>query len=110
VRMMQQMLKSLGYRTNLRISSVEALELFRANPQKYDLVITDHIMPNLSGLTLAKEMKIINPGVPIILCTGYSEILTEEQTKAAGISRYVMKPLVKKEIALLIRETLDELN
>ena len=103
----QNMLKYLGYEVEVRTSSIEALELFRAQADRFDLVITDMTMPNMTGDKLAQELLRIRPGIPIILCTGFSEYLTEEKAKAMGIREFVMKPLVMKDLAKAMRRALD---
>jgi FixJ family two-component response regulator len=64
-------------------------------------------MPDMTGSDLARRMLQIRPGMPIILCTGYSSLITEEKAKFFGIKGFAMKPLAKKDIAALIREVLD---
>jgi PAS domain S-box-containing protein len=108
VDMVKQMLEFLGYKAAGRTSSIEALEAFRAQPDKFDLVITDQTMPNMTGETLAKELLRIRPDIPIILCTGYSELITEEKAKAMGIRELLMKPVVRAEMARIIRHVLDQ--
>ena len=108
VRMEQQMLERLGYEVNTRTGSVDALEAFKADPDRYDLIITDMTMPNMTGIRLAKEIKKIRPGIPIIICTGFSDQINEEKCKALGIQGYVMKPIVIRKIAATIREALDK--
>ena len=100
------MLTSLGYHVTSRTSSIEALELFRARPHDFDLVITDMTMPNMRGNDLARKLLKIRPDIPIIVCTGFSEMITEEKAKALGIRRLVMKPIFTKDIARVIREVL----
>ena len=90
-----------------RTSSIEALELFRVQADRFDLVITDMTMPNMTGDKLAQELLRIRPGIPIILCTGFSEHITEEKAKAMGIREFVMKPLVMKDLAKAIRRALE---
>ncbi|RPI76355.1 MAG: PAS domain S-box protein, partial [Desulfobacteraceae bacterium] len=107
VDMLQQMLSQLGYRVTARTSSVEALEAFRVQPNKFDLIITDQTMPNISGVDLARMMLEIRKEIPIILCTGFSEVVTESQAKTIGIREYVMKPIIKNEMATVIRRILD---
>ena len=106
--MAQQILERLGYQVTPRTSSVEALEAFRAKPDEYDLVITDMTMPNMTGIELAPRLKEIRPDIPIIICTGFSEMVDENRAKATGIREYVMKPIVIEEIARTIRKVLDE--
>jgi PAS domain S-box-containing protein len=108
VRMVQQMLERLGYNVTMRTSSVEALEAFRTLQEKFDLVITDQTMPNMTGEELAKELIRIRPDIPIILCTGFSERISKEKTKAIGIREYIMKPILKSEMANAIRRVLDQ--
>ncbi|MGD9245882.1 MAG: response regulator, partial [Desulfobacterales bacterium] len=87
-------------------SSIEALEAFRANPGRFDLVITDFTMPNMTGMELAKELLKLRPNIPIILCTGYSEHINEDKAKASGIRAFLLKPVVLDEIANTIRKVL----
>jgi CheY-like chemotaxis protein len=91
----------------VRTSSVDALEAFRANPDKFDLVITDMAMPNMSGDTLASELIKIRPDIPILLCTGFNERMPEEKAAALGIKGFLMKPIVVKDFSNMIREVLD---
>jgi CheY-like chemotaxis protein len=104
----KQMLEHLGYRVIVRTSSVEALELFRNQPDRFDLVITDMTMPNMTGDRLAREVIGIRPRMPIILCTGFSEHIAEGKVKKMGIRKLVMKPLVMSDLAKTIRRVLDQ--
>ena len=104
----EQMLSRLGYEVVARTSSVEALEAFRTQPDKFDLVITDLTMPNMTGKQLARELTGIKSDIPIILCTGYSQIMSDEEAKSIGIDGVVMKPMVMRELAETIRRVLDE--
>jgi len=101
------MLEDLGYRVTTKISSIEALELFRNNPERFDLVITDMTMPNMTGDKLALELLRIREDIPIILCTGFSENVTEKSVLAMGIRAFIMKPILKHQIAKTIRRVLD---
>ena len=103
-----QMLKGLGYEVVARTSSIEALQLFRVQADKFDLVITDQTMPNMTGADMAREMMRIRPDIPVILCTGYSEIISEAKARAIGIRKFIMKPLVTAEMAIIIKEVLDK--
>jgi len=105
---MQGMLENLGYRVTARTSSIETLQAFRNNPDAFDLVITDQTMPNMTGKELAKKLLQLRPGIPIILCTGYSEQIDAEKAKEMGISAFVMKPIDMSKIADTIRKVLDE--
>jgi PAS domain S-box-containing protein len=103
----KRILASLGYEVITRTSSIEALELFRAQPDRFDLVITDMTMPNMTGGELAREFMQIRPDIPIILCTGFSKLITEDKAKAMGIRELVMKPFAIRDMADTIRKVLD---
>ena len=103
-----QLLEHLGYRVVARTSSIEALEAFRSQPEKFDLVMSDQTMPNMTGEMLAKELIRIRPDIPIVLCTGYSEMITEEKATALGIKKLIMKPFVIREMSEAIRQVLDQ--
>ena len=107
VRMTQQMLKRLGYHVTARTSSIEALEAFRSAPDKFDLVITDMTMPNMTGVHLTQKLIEIKSGIPVIICTGFSEKISEHKASTMGIRGYVMKPVVRSELAKKIREVLE---
>jgi CheY-like chemotaxis protein len=102
------MLERLGYQVTVRTSSIEALEAFRASMDKFDLVITDLTMPNMSGDKLAGELMNIRPDIPIILCTGFSEKMSKERAEALGIKGFLMKPILKSDLAKLTREVIDK--
>lgn len=106
--MAETMLKRLGYGVVSTTSSAEALRLFREDPSEFDLVITDYTMPYLTGLALAKKLLAIRPDIPIILCTGFSENVSDEMAKKAGIKEFIQKPLVRREMVAAIRGVLDE--
>jgi CheY-like chemotaxis protein len=102
----QAMLERLGYAVTVRTSSLDALTTFQNQPDRFDLVITDQTMPGMTGLDLARRMLQIRPELPIIRCTGFSNLVSEERAKAAGIKAFALKPLARREIAGLIREVL----
>ena len=107
VDMGKEMLEHLGYRVVTRTGSIDALELFRTDPRRFDLVIIDMTMPNMTGDNLAREIMRIRPRIPVVLCTGFSEMVTEENVRDMGIRRLLMKPLVMRDLAGCIREILD---
>lgn len=107
VEMMHQMLERLGYQVISKISSIEALEVFRREPEKFDLVVTDQTMPRMTGMELIKELILIRPDVPIILCTGFNEKITEEDARHLGIDALISKPVRVGEIAEKIRKVMD---
>lgn len=104
--MVKQMLEGLGYEVTTRTSSIEALQAFENQPDKYDLIITDQIMPNLSGDLLARQIKQIRPELPILLCTGFSEYYDKEKLAVNGITDIVFKPVLKIDLAKAIRKAI----
>ena len=108
ISMEKRMLERLGYKVTSRFSSLEALEAFRANPDKFDIVITDMAMPNMPGDKLSAELTKIRPGIPVLLCTGFSENMSEEKAASLGIKGFLWKPIVMKDLAQKIREVLDK--
>ena len=103
----RQILERLGYTVTSKTDSQEALEEFAAQPDHFDLVITDMTMPKMTGDQLAQQMMDIKPQIPVILCTGYNEAISEEKALAMGIDKFVMKPVIKDELASTIRNVLD---
>ena len=103
----KQIFEGLGYHVVTRTSSIEALEAFRAQPDRFDIVITDQTMPNMTGAELAQELLYIRPDIPVILCTGYSHTISEDEAKTNGIREYLMKPIVSQDIVKVVRKVLD---
>jgi len=101
-------LSRLGYVVTAKTSSTEALAAFRTDPTSFDLLITDQTMPDLSGVKLAEEVLHIRPDMPIVICTGYSTVLSKEKTIEMGIRKYLTKPVNNKELARTVRSVLDE--
>ncbi|MBT3791118.1 MAG: response regulator, partial [Alphaproteobacteria bacterium] len=106
VRMAEKLLPRLGYDVVGHDSSVEALRLFREQPDQFDLVITDHSMPDMTGDVLAKELRRIRPTIPIVICTGYSADFTQESAKIAGIDGYILKPSMPAELGHVVSDIL----
>jgi len=104
----REMLKKLGYEVVAQTSSLEALKFFQAQPEKFDLVITDQTMPHMTGMQLAQECRHLRPDIPIILCTGFSEKVSLANVKAAGINDLLMKPFVMRNLAATIRKVLEK--
>lgn len=100
-------LRRLGYGVTAGTSSLEALEIFKSDPDGFDLVITDQTMPRMSGLKLARELLQIRPRLPIILCTGYNAQVSEETVRQTRIKRLLFKPYSISDLAGTIRDTLD---
>ncbi len=102
-----QRLERLGYKVEAKTSPIEALELFRAKPDQFDLVITDLTMPKMTGDKLVKEILNIRSEIPIILCTGFVEKIDEKKAKAIGVSDYIEKPVDKCSFSYTVRKVLD---
>jgi nitrogen-specific signal transduction histidine kinase/CheY-like chemotaxis protein len=94
-----EMLEDLGYKVTIQLDSVKALKVFNENPDNFDLVITDQTMPELTGSELAKKILQIRPDIPVILCTGYSNLIDEETAKELGIQAFLQKPLTQEVLA-----------
>ncbi|MGE0083989.1 MAG: response regulator [Desulfococcaceae bacterium] len=108
VQMEKQMLERLGYHVTEMTDSSAALRLFRDAPENFDLVITDMTMPRITGIELSRDMIQIRPDIPIIICTGFSELVTREKAMERGIREYIMKPILKGEMAKSIRRVLEK--
>ena len=110
VDMETKLLQYLGYRVTGMTDSLAALADFQADPNRYDLVITDMAMPKLTGETLSRKILEIRPDIPIILCTGYSEAIDEKAANAIGIQGFFNKPGGTRELSNLIRNLLDRMR
>jgi two-component system cell cycle sensor histidine kinase/response regulator CckA len=88
---------------------VEALEAFRVSPDNFDLVITDMTMPNMTGDKLTQEVKAIRSGVPVILCTGFSEQISGDGENL-DIDGFLMKPVDKEKMAKMVRKVLNKVK
>ncbi len=108
VDMLEGILKHYGYFVTGFSSSASAFEVLKLNPEAFDLIITDMTMPEMTGVELAREILIIRPDMPIILTTGFNELINEDKAKAIGIREFVMKPLGMKDIGKVIRKILDD--
>ena len=104
----KESLESFGYRVTATTSSREALDLFLADPNGYDLIVTDQTMPEMTGVILAKEAISARPDVPVILCTGHSAVLNTDKVFALGVKSLLMKPLDSDRLAEEVRKALDE--
>jgi CheY-like chemotaxis protein len=107
VAMEKQMLEKLGYQVTACASSSEAWTVFSARPDQFDLMITDMTMPHMAGDWLSEKILDIRPNLPVILCTGYSDMIDENKATALGIRKFVMKPVEKNELARAIRSALE---
>ncbi len=106
----QKMLEYLGYEAYSQTSSAEALSTFRLYlPERpFDLVLTDLTMPEFTGLDLAENLLKLQPNLPIVLCTGYTEKISEEEARRLGIQKLLLKPFAIQTLAVTIRQVLDE--
>ncbi|MBM9520610.1 PAS domain S-box protein [Desulforhopalus vacuolatus] len=108
IKMEKRLLERLGYQVTSRTSSIDALEAFKAHPDTFDGVITDFAMPNMAGDKLAIELIKIRPDIPILLCTGFSENMSEEKAISMGINGFLMKPFMTRQLSKKIRDMFDE--
>jgi PAS domain S-box-containing protein len=108
VTMVEQMLKSLGYKPVTFQRSQEALSFFREHPDRFDLLITDQVMPVLSGMEMVREIHRIRPGFPVLLCTGFSKMVSDTELLEGGVSEILMKPIVLRQLAEAIRRVLSQ--
>lgn len=105
--MLKEMSEYLGYQVTSFSDSTEAYALFRSRPNAFDLVVTDQAMPGLTGIDLAQKIFSLRPGMPIIICTGFSEAFPEEEIKEFGIAAYIMKPVMVNDFARVVRRALE---
>jgi DNA-binding NtrC family response regulator len=100
----------LGYDAYSTTDPKAALEMIKAEPNRFNLVISDMAMPNMPGDQLVTEIRSINPEMPAMICSGYSSRMSETKASEMGIKAFVMKPLNKAELAKKVREVLDNSN
>ena len=108
VKLEQKQLEMAGFQVTGISNSTDALKKFQSDPDKFDLIVTDQTMPGLRGSELARAILKINPAIPIILCTGFSSVISKEEALAAGIKKFVVKPTKRHELVTAIRTVLDE--
>ena len=102
-----QILEGLGYRVVSKTNPVAALEAFRSNPDHFHAVITDMTMPQMTGAQLAQKLMEIRKDIPVVICTGYSNMINAKKARSAGIAEYLMKPVDTRKMARIIRKVLD---
>ncbi len=108
--MMKRTIQRLGYTVTATTSSSEALNIFKRHSAEFDLLITDQTMPKLTGLELSKEVRMLKPDMPVILCTGFSTKVNQEKANQAGIKYFLMKPVKRIELAKTIIKAMDGVN
>ena len=104
----RNMLQRLGYKVTAFTDGREALKVFSEKPSEFDLVITDHMMPQLMGDNLGQEMLRIRSDIPIILCTGKVDLDPDEEVRDKGLRGYIVKPFGVRECTDLVRGVLDK--
>ncbi|MFP4476659.1 MAG: PAS domain S-box protein [Desulfatibacillaceae bacterium] len=104
---MRLMLMRLGYKVELFLDPSSALDAFLEAPENYDLVITDQTMPGITGKDLARKILAKSPGIPVLMCTGFSETIDEEKARGLGLAGFVLKPLSIQELSHVVRKALD---
>ena len=107
VELNEERLSQLGYDIIGTTRSTEALRLFKNDPGKFDIVITDYTMPDMNGLDLARKLLKIRGNIPIVLCTGYNDDISPDKARVAGIKDFLLKPQSKHELNRAIRRILD---
>jgi CheY-like chemotaxis protein len=100
------LLGRLGYRVETRASAIDALEAFRADPKKFDLVISDMIMPTMTGDEMARQIRVMRPDIPIILCSGFSERINAQTRETIGINAVLTKPVIYTDLAHTVHRVL----
>ena len=108
IELAQDALGRMGYQVEAFLDGVSALRHFDKNPGGYDLIITDMTMPKMTGDILVKEIHQTRKDIPVIMCTGFSEIIDEQKAKAMNISAFLYKPVVIKDLLQVIRRVLDK--
>lgn len=103
----KEILEYLGYNVEAQTSSVKALDIFLADPNRFNLVITDQTMPDMTGFDLAGKIHRVRPGIPIVLCTGFRSPGTEEMAAAQGIRMFVKKPVGPRQLAEIVNQVLS---
>ena len=108
VRVLKKILEDLGYNVMAKYSGIQALKAFCDDPDWFDLVITDQTMPKMTGIELSQKLLEISPRIPIILISGFSNVIPVDMIKKIGIKEFIMKPFEIQELANIIRKLLDE--
>jgi len=101
-------LERLGYEVEVSMRCHEAIKLLKSRPDNFDLVITDMSMPGMNGIELSQKLLEIRPDIPIILCTGFSELIDEKETRKTGINAIIPKPFMLDDMAKVIRKVIGD--
>lgn len=108
IKLYQSNLEKLGYRVTAYTGSQEALAAFKEADGQFDILITDQTMPKMTGMELIREIRKIRPGIPAVLSTGYSDIITKEQALREGVDTFLLKPFTVNEMNFVIRSLFDK--
>jgi len=106
--MIRLLLQKLGYSIKTASGGAEALEILKSASEEYDLIITDHLMPGMTGIDLTRELKKIRPDIPVILCTGYTDLADSLKARELGVTEFLFKPVMTEDLAAVIRKVLDK--
>jgi len=104
----EKMLQRKGYIVQAFQHPAEALERFAADPDAFDLILTDMDMPGINGVRLCAEIKALHADIPVIVCTGHSSLVNADNAAGAGFSGYISKPILAGDLARMVRQVLDE--
>jgi len=107
LKMLAEMSEYLGYQVTAVSDSTEAYAIFSTRPEDFDLVVTDQTMPGLTGVAMAQKIFTLKPRMPVIICTGFSEALTDGKARELGLAGYIMKPVVMGDFARVVRRALE---
>ncbi len=108
--LLTKLFERLGYSVTAGTDPLEILSTFEKDPDGFDLLLTDMSMPKMTGYDLARKVKMLRPDMPVILCTGYSDIVDEKKALESGIAKFIMKPLALYNVAETVRKVLDSMN
>lgn len=108
VRMGKRLLSRHGFDVTAMSSSSEALQVFCGNPEQFDVVVTDQTMPDLSGIEFSRELLSVRPDIPVVLFSGYSDLVDALAAKAAGIREYLVKPMGIDSLASSLKRIMGE--
>jgi len=104
----KKILEDLGYNVTAKYTGNQALKAFCEAPDRFDIVITDQTMPGMTGIELSQKLLEIRPHIPIILISGFSQVIPSDMIRKIGIKKFIMKPFEIHELANVIRRLLDE--
>ena len=102
----QELLESLGYEVVAETDPLRALARVREAPRSVDLLITDQNMPGLTGADLTRQVLALRPDLPVLMLTGFSETITREKAKALGIREFLLKPILRRDLAKAVEDAL----